>query len=71
MVAVPPDTPVAMPEPAATVAMPVFVVLHVPGEVASLSVMDRDGQTALGPVMPGGGRLTVTTAVAVQPVDNV
>ncbi len=64
MVAVPPETPVTTPVPEATVAMPVFVVVHVPGPLASLSVVVSNGQTNVVPVILEGNATTVTTAVA-------
>jgi len=64
IVAVPPETPVTTPVPEATVAMPVLVVVHVPGPLASLSVVVNDGQTSVVPVMLEGSATTVTTAVA-------
>lgn len=71
IVAVPPATPVTIPEPVPTVAMVVFAVFHVPGDEASLRVMLDNGQTNDVPEMAGGNGFTVTMAIVVQPVPNV
>ena len=48
-----------------------ILLLHVPGVVASLSVVVRPVQTVSVPVMEAGNGLTVTIAVMIQLVSNV
>lgn len=66
MTVVPPLTPHTSPVPGSTVATPVLLLLHAPGPVASLSVMNELTQTAPGPVIDAGNGFTVTVAVAAQ-----
>jgi len=64
--AVPGNKPVTMPVAAPTVAAAKGVVLHVPPEMESVSVIDKPWQTAPGPEIGGGAGLTVTVIVVVQ-----
>ena len=72
MVVVPAATPVTIPE-VPTVAILVSVLLHIPPPVRSISVVVAPGQTVYVPRIAPAVRngLTVTTVVAIQPVDNV
>jgi hypothetical protein len=63
--------PVTMPVVAPTEAIPVLLLLHVPPEAALLSVVVDPEQTLSVPSMDVGKVLTVTTAVAIQPVGKV
>ncbi len=49
--AVPAATPVTIPEPVPTVAIPLLLLLHVPLLVASLSVVVAPAHTILDPVI--------------------
>ena len=64
----PAATPVTTPVPEPTVAWLVLLLDHVPLPVASLNVVVLPTQTFVVPVMDAGFELTVTIAVAVQPV---
>jgi hypothetical protein len=48
-----------------------LLLLHVPPVVAVLNVVTAPWHNELAPVMAAGIALTVTTAVAVQPLLNV
>jgi hypothetical protein len=50
------------------VATAVFVLLHVPPDVTSESVIDEPRHTDGGPVITAGSGLTVTIAVVAQVV---
>lgn len=73
MVEMPGITPVTtalLPEPE-TDATPGLLLPHVPPDVDEVSVVTLPTQTLSEPVIVPGAGLTVTSAVAVQPVDNV
>jgi hypothetical protein len=58
--------------PTVTVAIVGSLLLHVPPPVVSDSVVVKPpGHKVVTPVMPDGNPLTVTTLVAIQPVDSV
>jgi hypothetical protein len=59
---------VTIPEADPTVAIPVALLLHVPPDVASLSVVVRPEQTESVPSMGVETGFTVTTPTAMQPV---
>jgi hypothetical protein len=63
MALVPAATPLTVPVPEPTVAMPVALLLHVPPPVALARVVVRNGQTAVVPVIDAGNGLTVITVV--------
>ena len=63
---VPGDTPVTIPVPEVTDAMPVLVLVQVPPDVASLNVMDDDAHTPFGPVIAAGAAPTVTVTADLQ-----
>ena len=67
---VPAVTPVTIPfeEPIVAFAL---LLIQVPPVALLLSVVVKPAQTASVPVMFAGNGLTVTTAVAIQPVGNV
>lgn len=71
MLAVPPDTPVKIPDDVPMVATEGGDALHVPPEGASLRAIINDGHTAPGPVMGCGNGLTVTGVETKQPVLSV
>ena len=60
-------TPVTMPDDEPTVANVASLLLHVPPEGASVSVVDRPIQTWPAPEIEAGRLLTVTVVVAMQP----
>jgi hypothetical protein len=69
---------VAVPEPTAlttpvdpTVATEASLVLQLPPVLMSLSVEVEPAQSVVGPVMPAGIGLTVTTTPVLQPVGSV
>ncbi len=70
MVSAPAATPVTIP-PVLTVATEVLLLLHVPPEVASESVMDDPSQTDAEPPIAAGNGLTVITTDLKQPVGRV
>ena len=49
-------------------ATAVLLLVHVPGLVASLNVVEVPGQRFIVPMIPVGKGLTVTTVVFTQPV---
>ena len=65
--AVPPATPVTMPELEPTVATLVFDDVHAPKPPGLVSVVVRPEQTVCVPAFDPGLALTVNTAVAAQP----
>jgi hypothetical protein len=58
-----------VPDP--TVAIAILLLLQVPPVVPSLNVVVKPTQTDAIPVIAAGTGFTVTTAVCLQPVDNV
>ena len=66
----PADTPVTTPVPPTTVATVVEALVHVPPVVPSVNVIVAPAQNAVEAGIVDGVVLTVTTAVAVQPVPN-
>ena len=70
MSAVPDDTPVTTPVAPTTVATPVDPLDHVPPVVPSVNVIVDPTQNAVEAGIVDGVVLTVTIAVAVQPVPN-
>ena len=70
MSAVPDDTPVTTPVAPTTVATVVEPLDHVPPVVPSVNVIVDPTQKAVEAGIVDGVVLTVTTAVAVQPVPN-
>ena len=66
----PADTPVTTPVAPTTVATPVDPLDHVPPVVPSVKVIVDPAQNAVEAGIVDGVVLTVTTAVAVQPVPN-
>lgn len=68
---VPAVTPVTIPVPDPTVAIPVALLLQVPPGVRSLSVIVAPIQTWLSPVIGFGEELTFTVTVEKQPVTSV
>lgn len=70
IVVVPPDTPYTTPAPE-TVPTAVLELLHAPPDVAHASVVVCPTQTVVVPVIEDGFALTVTTAVAWQPADEL
>jgi hypothetical protein len=68
MIVVPADTPVTVPE--TTDAMEVLPLLHAPPPVASASVVVAASHITAVPVIGATAALTVTTAVALQPVPS-
>jgi hypothetical protein len=71
MVVVPVERPVTIPLVASTVAIDILLLLQVPVEVASLSVIVDPGHTDEAPVIAAGRGFTVAMAVATQPVGKV
>jgi hypothetical protein len=67
-VAVPATIPENIPDPEPIVAIPVLDELHVPPEVASVSVAALPSQTIPAPAIAAGTGLTVITTAALQPV---
>jgi hypothetical protein len=67
---VPAATPVTTPLPV-TVAVAVLLLLHVPPETASLSVVVEPTHVNIVPVIAVAGPETVIVAVLAQPVDSV
>lgn len=70
MVAVPADTPVAIPD-VPTVATPVLLLLQVPPDGVDPSESVLPTHTGTLPVIAVGKALMVPIAVAVQPVGSV
>ena len=66
MVTMPVDTPVAMPVVLPTVAIAVLLLLHVPPDTASVSVVEMPVHVVAGPVIAAGALLMVTSVVAIQ-----
>lgn len=66
-VAMPPTTPVVAP----TVPVVTELLLHVPPATELVSVMVCPTHTVDGPPIVAGAVTTVTTAVALQPVESV
>lgn len=64
-------TPVTSPPVEVTVALAVFVLVHVPPAGAPVRVVVEPMQVAPVPVMPVGSGLTENTDVRVQPVESV
>jgi hypothetical protein len=62
--------PVTVP-PGSTVATLTLPLLHTPPGVASLNVVDKPSHMVVFPVISDGNALTVTVAVAVQPVGKL
>ena len=71
IVDVPADTPVTTPLVMPIVAMPVALLLQVPGALASVSVVVSPAHTSSVPVITAGNGFTVTIAVMIHPVGNV
>jgi len=71
IVEVPADSPVTTPVVPPISAMPVALLLHVPGALASVSGVVAPAHTSSVPVISAGNGLTVTTAVVIHPVGNV
>ena len=69
MVVVPADMPVTTPVTGSTVPTAVLLLLQLPPGDEELSVVVRVTHTLAVPVIVPGPALTVTTAVAKQPVD--
>jgi hypothetical protein len=69
MVVVPMPTPVKAPVPEFIVATPVLPLIHVPVPVASDNVIVEPRHTVEGPEIAAGDESTVSTVVALQPVD--
>jgi len=67
IVGVPAATPVTVPVVEPTVARPVLLLVHSPPPVASVNVILLPMQTLVGPPIPAGVELNVTTCVAEQP----
>jgi hypothetical protein len=69
---VPADTPTTLPLVDPTVATEVLLLVHVPPEVRSVSVLEDPTQTLVVPAMAAGSAFTVTGAVTkpVQPDDK-
>jgi hypothetical protein len=68
--AVPPDTPVISPVVTFAIATVVLLLLHVPPNIALLSVIVVPWHTVVVPVIGATG-FTVTVVVAIQPADVV
>ena len=66
----PTDTPVTTPEPL-TVAIPGLLVFQLPPGVISVNAVEAPTHTPVAPTIAAGLGLTVTTAVARQPVGNI
>lgn len=64
-------TPVTTPVPDTMVATPGVPLLHVPPDVAFVSVFDKPIHTSIEPAIVSGFEFTVTTAVLLQPVDMI
>lgn len=67
--AVPADIPVTIPVVAPTLALE-LVVLHVPPEVGSVSVIVDPSHTTENPPMDDGNGFTLIGVVTVQPVPS-
>ena len=70
IVAVPPATPVTVPS-VPTVAMPALLLPHTPPPAASVNAKVDPAHTGALPVIGVGNAVTVTVAVAVQPVETM
>ena len=62
--------PVTIPVPGFTVAMAVLLLLHVAAPDASVRANEKPGHTGVLPVIADGKAITVTVAVAIQPVPS-
>ncbi len=71
MMDVPEATPVTMPDDRPIVATPVLPLLHVPPLVASVSVVVESTHAVIVPPIDDGIGLTVTTAVAKHPKNEL
>ena len=71
IVAVPSETPVTVPEVGSTDPLAGLLLVHVPGVVASLSVMAPGRQISELLVIAAGCAATVTVVLVLQPVDIV
>lgn len=71
MVAVPADMPVTTPVVAPIVATPGLLLLHVEVPEASVRVEVEPTHNVVVPDIADGSGLTVTVAVAIQPVGSV
>jgi hypothetical protein len=71
IVGIPAATPVTTPVADPTVANAVLLLLHVPGDEASLNVVVSPTQTFIVPVIAAGCVLTVTGFIAKQPAGKV
>ena len=67
MVAVPPDTPVTVPETEPTVATDRLLLYHSPPEIRSLKDIVVPEHSEEAPLMGSGVGLTVTVTIAGQP----
>ena len=65
--AMPVLTPVTIPLPGVTLAIPELVLLHVPAPDASVNANELPGHTGMLPVIAGGKAVTLTVVVAIQP----
>ena len=70
MVAVPPATPVTIPDKTPTVAMAVRLLLQVPPVEASFNVTVDPAHITVVPVTANGTAFTVTVLVAEQPSET-
>ena len=68
IIAVPAATPLTTPVVEPMVAIPVLLLLHVPPDVMSLSVVELPTQTLVVPVMGAGDELTNMLNTVKQPV---
>lgn len=71
MVAVPEVIPVTIPDNEPTAATEELLLVQTPPETELLSIIVVPTQTEDGPVIAPGAELTVTVAVAMQPVGSV
>ena len=71
IVSAPGVTPVIVPAPGKTVAIPVLLLLHVPPVVASIKIVVAPVQAVVAPVITAGNELTVTIDVVWHPVGNL
>ena len=71
IIAVPAATPVTMPLTGSIVATPVLPLVQLPLPDASLNDVLASGQTSIVPSIAEGSGFTVTTAVVIQPMEDV
>ena len=71
MAVLPPEYPVTIPVDEPTSAMDGLLLLHVPPDVASLSVVVRPWHISLMPVIAAGKGYTVSMVVIIHPVGKV